>query len=122
MGWLIQMLGAALVLSVLLDIYLTVLYARSGIGLYARTLDQWLWRGFRAAGRRLGKYEDRFLSFCGPTLMVGMVLLWVLGLVCGFGLIVWPRLGSGVVGSGAPSASTVFAGASSVSIVVSLGA
>src|SRR5438105_3241515 len=46
--FLVQWLGAALVLVALIDVFLTVLYARSGVGLISRWLIPGTWKIFRA--------------------------------------------------------------------------
>lgn len=96
MRWLIQGAGFVLVAAALLDVYLTVLYARIGFAIASEALGAATWRVFRALGPAFGRYRDRFLSFCGPTILVLIILMWVGALLAGFALIVWPALGSSV--------------------------
>ena len=93
--WIAQIIGATLVVVALADVYLTVLYARSGIGVISHRLSRWNWRLFRATAAPLPpKLRDAVLTFGGPTLLVWMALAWILMVLCGFALVVWPALGS----------------------------
>lgn len=100
MSILLQTLGAALVVTALADIYLTVLFARSGRGLLTPQLYRTSWAGLRTAAR-LGRGRGRsLLEHSGPLLIVLTLLTWGVLLLTGFGLVVWPELGSGVQASG----------------------
>ena len=95
--WLVQILGAALVVAALTDVYLTVLYARSGIGVISHRLSRWNWRLFRLAAAPFPpRVRDSLLTFGAPTLLVWMGSTWVLSVLVGFSLIVWPKLGTSV--------------------------
>lgn len=103
MAWLMRTIGAGLVFIALIDIYLTVLYPRSGKGLIGLPLSKGLWRSFRLIAASpwwtwVAKPNcgQRFLSYCGPTLLVLVVLVWVLLLLYGFAFIAWTALGDGV--------------------------
>jgi hypothetical protein len=117
-GWLAELGGAALVLLTLADVFQTVLYARSGWGVISQKLDRWVWVAFRTLSRPLARRKpatrDVVLSFAGPTLLVVTASLWVAGLILGFGLMLWPQLGSGVKSTLGP-APTDFAAAISMS-------
>src|SRR4051812_9748334 len=98
--WLAQILGAALVVPALTDVYLTVLYARSGIGVISHRLSRWNWRLFRLVAAPFPlKVRDSILTFGGPALLVWMALAWVLTVLIGFALVVWPALGTSVLAS-----------------------
>jgi hypothetical protein len=107
MGWLIQAIGTGLVLLALTDIYLTVLYPRSGHSLVSRPLSRGLWYVFRQVARSIPwkrwkmhpDCERRFLSFCGPTLLVIIVTIWVCLLLSGFACLFWVALGTGIQAS-----------------------
>lgn len=80
-----------------------MLYPRSGKGLIGLPLSKLLWRSFRlVASSPVWKkvanlnYGQRFLSYCGPTLLILVVLVWVLLLLYGFAFIAWMALGSGI--------------------------
>lgn len=82
-AWPLQMLGAGLVLVALADIFLTVLYARSGVSVLSNRVYQGGWGLFRSAALALPSYKDRLLAFAGPTLLVSTVFLWVVLLSMG---------------------------------------
>src|SRR2546429_8708907 len=106
----LRILGALLILLVLLDVFLTVLYARVGAGVVSRRLACPTWWSFRTLAKPSPRRRDAVLSFCGPTILVLLVGLWVLGLTGGAALVIWPSLASGGVAptSGASSASKDF--------------
>ena len=91
---LLQLLGAALVLVALSDIFLTVLYARSGAGLLSDRLHKGVWHLFRRAALKRPRFKNRLLAYAGPILLVLTALFWIALLLFGFSLIVWPALGS----------------------------
>ncbi|MGG7377501.1 hypothetical protein ACQ7B2_01455, partial [Escherichia coli] len=68
-----------------------------------------------------GPRRGSFLSFCGPVILVALVLLWAIGLTIGAALIIHPKLGKSVVSSsgGTPTnfITAMYAGGSSLSIV-----
>src|SRR3954452_17182260 len=116
---LLEALAGGLVLAItLLDVFLTVLYARAGTGLLAPRLARFIWRTFEglSGGRHAG-----ILSYCGPAQLVALVLMWGVLLALGSGLVIHPALGTGVTSSsGTPETdfiTAVFVGGSSMSIV-----
>lgn len=102
MNW-VQLTGAAVVTVALADIFLTVLYARSGAGLITPRLNRLVWALFKAAAPRRGSVRDGILSFAGPTMMVVTVAVWFLLLTSGFALIIWPALGASIQASQGPT-------------------
>jgi hypothetical protein len=78
------------VLGALLDIFLTVLYARSGAGFLSHRLSGWVWAAFRGLAGTFPRARAAILSFGGPTLLVVLAGTWLLTLVTGFALISWP--------------------------------
>lgn len=101
---LIQLAGWGLCLVALLDLYLTVLYARSDISLISARLYQLVWRAFRTVAARLrGSLRDRVLTFAGPTLVVLVVAMWTGALLIGFALIWWPALGEEIKKTSGPT-------------------
>jgi len=103
MGWLVQTVGVVLVILTLADIYLTVLYPRSGKGVLSMPLSKVVWSLFRLASRIPLFNKNRLLSYCGATLLVAFVTLWILLIVAGFALIAWPKLGSAITNSQGPT-------------------
>lgn len=119
--WLEQTLGALVILVVLLDVFLTVLYARAGTGLISDRLARLVWRVFRAVSKPFGRHRGVVLSLCGPVILLLLVAFWDLGLTFGTALVIHPRLGTSVTTSGAETPTdfitALFAGGSSTSIV-----
>jgi hypothetical protein len=99
MDWLAQVVGVGLVLLALVDIYLTVLYARSGKGVLSVQLSKRVWQLFRIAARATPLDRDRLLAYSGPTVLVAIVVVWVCLLLSGFALIIWPELGLAIQAS-----------------------
>jgi len=121
MGMLEQVAGAVVILVVLLDIFLTVLYARAGSELVSPTVSRTIWFLFRLAARRFGRYRGSVLSFCGPVMLVALIFAWAAGLALGSALIMHPHLGGGIRASQGSTPtdfmSALYAGASSLSFV-----
>jgi hypothetical protein len=119
--WLEQTLGLALSLFILTDVFLAVLYARMGSGLLSPRLARLIWRIFRAAARPLGRRAAKPLSFCGPIILVTVLLVWALALALGVALIIHPKLGSSVRASTGATptdfATALYASGGSISIV-----
>jgi hypothetical protein len=91
-----QVLGAALMALALIDVFMTVLYARAHGGVIAHAVGNAVWHVFRGAGRLAGRYAAGVLSLCGPSVLVMMLLVWALTLTVGAALIMWPELGNGI--------------------------
>ena len=120
-----QISGILIVLLILLDVFLTVLYARMGSGLVSPQLARMVWRVFRVVARCVPHYRDRIASFCGPVILVLLVLTWIAGLTLGNALLFHPVLGSAIRSSSGKTptdfVSALYAGGSSISIVGSGG-
>lgn len=113
--------GALLMGIVLLDVFLTVLYARIGTGLIAERVAHLGWLALRRTAEVFGSRRGTVLSFCGPAILILYVLLWAGGLTLGAGLIIHPGLGTGVQASNGPTptnfVAALYAGGSSMAIV-----
>jgi hypothetical protein len=90
-------LGAVVVVTVLLDVFLTILYARIGASLFSLALARMTWSFFRAIAARFGDRRGAILSFCGPAILVSLVTFWSLALTCGAALFIEPLLGTSVL-------------------------
>ena len=101
--WIEQLFGAVFILVILLDVFLTVLYARIGTGVLSHHLACWTWRAFRGASKWVPRYRDTFLSYCGPVILVLLVFTWIVGLALGAAMIIHPRLGSAIVANQGPT-------------------
>lgn len=107
--WLLPVAGALLIGLVLLDVFLTVLYARAGSGIISHHLACHVWRLFRWVARRLPRYQDAILCICGPIIIVLGIFVWVLGLACGAALVIKPALGTSVrATNGGPTPTDFF--------------
>ncbi len=113
--------GIALLLFIFLDFFLTVLYARIGSGILSFHIASLTWRAFRFTGRWLGRAGPLWLSFCGPVILVLLVLAWGAGLTLGTALVFHPQLGEGIRATEGNTPTdfitALFAAASSVDIV-----
>lgn len=97
--WLSQILGIGIIVTVLADVYLTVLYPRSGKSTLSLLLSKGVWELFRWLARQPLMPDKRLLSFCGPTLLILVVTFWICCLTLGFSLLFWPALGNGIQAS-----------------------
>ena len=117
-NWLEPLAGGIVLAITLLDVFLTVLYARAHTGLLAPRLARGVWRVFRGLS---GGRNARILSYCGPVQLVTLVLMWSLLLSFGAGLVIHPALGSAVESSSGTTdrdfITALFVGGSSMSIV-----
>lgn len=113
--------GAALVAVVLVDIFLTVLYARIGASLFSTHVAHLTWRAFRTLSPLAGRYRIAVFSACGPVVLVVMLLVWAFGLTVGTALIIHPALGTDVTTSSGTTpqdfVAALYAGGSSMTIV-----
>lgn len=91
-----QIGGAALMLLFLADIFLTVLYARAGTGLFAPGWNRLVWAALRGVSQLFGGRRGSVLSFAGPLIVILLIAFWALGLTVGAALIIQPELGGGI--------------------------
>src|SRR4051794_20339864 len=82
---------------VLADVFLTVLYARAGTGIISDRLARGVWLGLRRIAS--DRSNSHLLSFCGPIIVVALLLTWSILLALGAALIVHPQLGTSVTSS-----------------------
>lgn len=91
-----QIVGAALILLFLGDVFMTVLYARAGTGLLAPYWNRAAWALLRATSLLFGRRRTAILSLAGPLIVVALIGFWALGLTVGAGLIIRPELGGAI--------------------------
>lgn len=91
-----QAVGAALMLLFLTDIFLTVLYARAGTGLFATYWNRTMWALLGATAKPFGKRQGAVLSLAGPLIVVLLIAFWGLGLTIGAALVIRPELGTSI--------------------------
>ena len=88
-----QIVGVALILLFLCDVFLTVLYARAGTGWLAPYWNRAVWALLRATSRLFGRRQGAILSLAGPLIVVSLIGFWALGLTVGAALVIRPELG-----------------------------
>jgi hypothetical protein len=106
--WIELVLGVVIILVILLDVFVTVLYARIATGVLSHYLACWVWRGFRGMTCLVPKHRDRMLSFGGPIILVALVLTWILGLVLGAAMVIHPMLGKTITATSGPTPTDFF--------------
>jgi hypothetical protein len=74
--WLEQAAGVLLMLFTLVDVFLTVLYARANTGLLSRQMARLVWWIFKTISKPFGRAQGSIISFCGPTILVSLVGVW----------------------------------------------
>lgn len=94
-----QILGVGIILLTLVDVYLTVLYPRTGKSVISLQICQYTWELFRWLSHLPFKRSKNILAYCGPTLLLVIVVFWVLAMTLGFALLIWPALGNGIQAS-----------------------
>ncbi|MBV9037205.1 MAG: hypothetical protein JO182_22130 [Acidobacteriaceae bacterium] len=116
-----QAIGVLLLLLILLDIFLTVLYARIGTGIISDALTRLAWQFFLFFSKPFRQRRAHILSFCGPVIVVVLVGIWALGLTCGTALIIHPKLGTAIRASTGATPTdfitALYTGGSSISVV-----
>lgn len=121
MGRLEQGLGILLILIVLLDIFLTVLYARINTSLIASGVARLVWASFVTVSKVFSSRQGAVLSFCGPVILVLLVGVWALGLTLGAALIMHPELGTSIRATNGETptdfVTAMYAGGTSMAIV-----
>lgn len=116
--WFEPILGALLMATVLADVLLTVLYARAGTGIMSDRLARLVWLAMRAVPL---SRNNHLLSFCGPIIVVALLLTWSILLALGAALIVHPLLGTSITNSNQDTptdfVTALYVAGSSLSIV-----
>jgi hypothetical protein len=92
----LQLIGWLLIVTILLDVFLAVLYARVGSGILSHRVACWTWVFFRRVSQPFRRRRDFILSLCGPIILVSVVSLWVIGLLLGSSLVIRPMLGTSI--------------------------
>lgn len=108
-----QVIGALLIVAAMLDVFLTVLYARIGTsgaarfgtGVISAKIAEHVWGAFRATAPRFGRYRADFLSFAGSVIIVLYIVAWVGLILIGSSLIVHPYLGNSITATGGATAT-----------------
>jgi hypothetical protein len=98
---LLSLVGAALILVALRDIFDT-LFHPSGKGMLSRALPRLLWRGVRRIGVRYPLAQE----LCGPATLLCVIASWATLLAAGWAFVFWPHLTEGFLVSSGPTSST----------------
>jgi hypothetical protein len=96
LGKMIQFLGICLIVAALLDVFLTVLYARIGTGISTPCITRGVWWLFKRLCNLMPRWRDRILTFAAPVMLMLIAAIWVQAVIVGMALIIWPTLGHGV--------------------------
>ena len=118
--WLEPTAGVILMFLALLDLFLTVLYARAGAGFISDRVARSTWNFFEWLSRRFGDKRPIVLSVSGSAIVVALVACWAGVLTVGSALIMHPYLGTSVRGSDHAARNfltALYAGGSSMSLV-----
>ena len=83
-------LGIALIAVVVHDVF-DALFHHRGAGILSGAVMRTTWWGFRRAGAR----RRSLLPLAGPCALVSIVALWLLLLVTGWALVLWPHMADG---------------------------
>lgn len=120
-----QLAGAVVLVIALVDVFLTILYARMDSGLIAMRFARGLQRIWVWLSSLFGRSRARFVSFGGPVILLAVLGLWIALLTLGSALVVHPALGQAVRPSnGAVSTdflTALYVGGASISVVGSSG-
>ena len=85
--------GLGLVAVTFYDLFQSVVLPRPAVGKLriATSAVSWTWRAWRWLGTRGESVSarERVLSIFAPAMAVGLLVMWALGLVLGYGLILW---------------------------------
>lgn len=103
MRWIESILGACIMVTTLIDVFLVVLYARMGAAVFSKPFARAIWKCFVWGAEPFHSKRAVVLSFCGPVILVLLVGNWVLDLVIGAALVVHPNLGSAIHASQGPT-------------------
>ena len=116
-----QVLGILLIFIILLDVLLTVLYARIGTSIVGSRVARLVWALFVKVSQVFGSRRGAVLSICGPVILVLLVGVWAIGLTVGAALIIHPALGTSIRASKGKTptdfVTAMYAGGSSMAIV-----
>ena len=121
MEWFEQILGALLMLLIMLDVFLTVLYARADAGILSPHVGRLVWWVFKTISKPFQGLRASILAYCGPAVLVMLAFVWAFGLTLAAALIIHPELGTSVRATSGDTSrdfiTAMYAGGSSVSIV-----
>jgi len=116
-----QAIGAGLVVLALYDMFSTVLYARITMGPVSVALSRGIWWLFHRVAALVPRRQDRIFSYCGPLVVVALILGWTVLLDVGSALLIHPALGTEVIASTGPTptdaVTALYVGGESITVV-----
>jgi hypothetical protein len=116
-----QLFGLFLFLLVLADVFVAVLYARANTGVLWYRVAWLTWKLFFFGSKLFPKRRASIMSFCGPAILVIVIIVWATLLTLSAALIIHPELGSAVRAASGDTvsdfATALYAGGSSIAIV-----
>jgi hypothetical protein len=86
-------LGGLILLGTSLSVLQTLVMPGGHVGRLFGTVSRGIDRIFRMATRPLPHYEQRYrvLAFQAPVILAGMLIIWLIAFLFGFGLLLWPE-------------------------------
>src|SRR3954451_21242256 len=103
--WLEPAAGGLLVSLALLDLFLTVLYARAGAGFISDRVARSIWAVCHSVSKGFGRRRTTVLSLSGSFIVVALITSWAAILTVGSALILHQYLGTSVRSSDEDSTS-----------------
>ena len=97
MAWLSRTFGIVLIVIAAVDIFMTVLYPRTGKSILSMPISRVTWKIFRQIARWVK--SDRPLSYCGSVILIVIAVVWIALFILGFAFVNWPVLGDEIVAS-----------------------
>lgn len=87
MNWLAITIGVVAIVITAIDIFITVLYPRTGKSILSLPLSKGIWQIFRQVAR--WSKSDRILAYCGSITLVMIAVVWISLFIFGFALVNW---------------------------------
>jgi voltage-gated potassium channel Kch len=85
--------GVLLILLTVQDVFETVVLPRRVARKFrmARLFYRTTWKGWSALARKIrqGNRREQYLSYYGPLSLLLLLAIWAVGLICGFGFLLW---------------------------------
>ncbi|HEY2705032.1 MAG TPA: hypothetical protein VGL20_15220 [Candidatus Dormibacteraeota bacterium] len=96
LSWIGVAAGVVIIVATLNSVLITMVIPRSTSSFITGVVDRAVHRAFLLAGGRLDDYtaRDRLWALRAPALLMALLAVWILLLVLGFGLMMWPGQGS----------------------------
>ena len=90
-SWLSLVVGTSLVLTMLVDLFVTVFLISGGAGPVSGRLAERLWRGALRLHRTDSRRSHSLMRAAGPAIVFAVILLWVVQLTLGWALVFVPE-------------------------------